>query len=275
VITQKRLSEQIQLYKKNCVHRTKKEAAIIHELLKLGIISEKQNITGNILVYIINGKPKYSAKEIVCSIFPYGYLSHISAMEWYGITDKIPKVIRFTCCSPEAWKIKAIAELQARWQESYKTRFIPIYPKSIQIEHEQLLITSETHYSEPIQIKNSPLRVASIGRTFIDMLRKPEFCGGEEHVLEVYQEQGVKYAKLIIQALQKEGTAIDKARVGFVLDKILGFKNSQLTEWKNESQQVRGSSKKLIYSNELSKVFDEDWSLNINSELAQQYVAKS
>jgi hypothetical protein len=49
--------------------------------------------------------------------------------------------------------------------------------------------------------RNSQVRVSSIGKTFMDMTRRPDYCGGEEHVLESFIEHGKKYAPLIIKLI--------------------------------------------------------------------------
>jgi predicted transcriptional regulator of viral defense system len=61
----------------------------------------------------------------------------------------------------------------------------------------------------------------------MDMTRRPDYCGGEEHVLESFIEHGKKYAPLIIKEVDKLGRHIDKVRVGFILDKIIGINNKK------------------------------------------------
>jgi predicted transcriptional regulator of viral defense system len=62
----------------------------------------------------------------------------------------------------------------------------------------------------------------------MDMTRRPDYCGGEEHVLESFIEHGKKYAPLIIKEVDRLGRHIDKARVGFIFDRIIGINNKKM-----------------------------------------------
>jgi len=223
-------------------------------------------------VFTIKGKREYSNQEIICSTYPYGYLSYISAMEWHGITDKIPNIIRFTTCPSSVWKEKSLASLKKEDIEDVdKDKFIPRFPRTTKIQGMEVLVSQETSFTPPLKARESPVKVSNIGKTFIDMLRKPEYCGGDEHVLEVYLEHGEKYAGLIIKNLEKFGRTIDIARAGFILDKMLGVKDERLDFWKKESSKTRGSSKVLSKNKPFSEVFDQDWSLSLNIEMASKY----
>ncbi|MGU3310202.1 hypothetical protein ACLBW8_28530 [Pseudomonas sp. M5A4_2d] len=224
-------------------------------------------------VYRIKGKAEYTASEDICSVYPYGYLSKINAMAWYGLTDKIPKVVRFTACTPQEWKKRSLLDITIDPSVSFDpVHFTPKYPKSTTAFGQELFVSTETNYVEPISVKNSPLKVSTIGKTFIDMLRSPEECGGIDHVLDVYVENGKKYLTPIINELKSSGARkIDIARTGFVLQKLVGIDHPQLSEWQKESKKTRGSSKILVHGVPFSPIFDEDWSLSLNAESAQQY----
>ncbi|EIJ43150.1 putative transcriptional regulator [Beggiatoa alba B18LD] len=275
VITKARLYEQIYSFTPEKINY----ADVVNKLLNIGILHERGEPEKHIY-YLIAGKPTYSTKEIICCLYPYGYLSYISAMEWYELTDKIPREIIFTVCNQKIWRDNALRDIKTRLPNdtTIPSNFIPKYPltKTQIINQEQVIIAHESNIIEPVQIKNTPIRVSSIGKTFIDMLRKPELCGGEEHVLEVYLEHGKKYAKQIITALKNpQNKKIDIARVGFVLDKMLGVQHEQITTWQKEAKNERGSSKKLSHLHEFSPIYDEDWSLSINVEFAQRYVSNT
>ncbi|MNT32294.1 hypothetical protein D3C72_1681670 [compost metagenome] len=196
-------------------------------------------------------------------------------MSWHGLSDKIPKVIRFTACSTSEWREKALADIKIEFDDYIEfadpNHFASKYPKSMVIDGRELIVKSEKEYIDPVQVRSSPLRVSTLGKTFIDMTRNPHECGGEDHVLEIYSEYGKKYSSIIIKALKEYGRKIDIARVGFILQKISGVEHPQLIEWQKESQLIRGSSKVLIHGKPFSSIFDEDWSLSLNNELAQKY----
>ncbi|MFX5100659.1 hypothetical protein ABTB97_21295, partial [Acinetobacter baumannii] len=83
---------------------------------------------------------------------------------------------------------------------------------------------------------------------YLDMLRTPHYCGGISHVLGVYRENILKDNDLfqeLITSLTKNGSIIDRARFGYIFDKVLLLKTPEIKEWKEEQQGKRGSSRKL------------------------------
>lgn len=291
VITREKLALQIykfyldKSYKGQRIQQIRKEYAApkdfennIHKLQRSGVLSSldsdfnqfsRSQLQG---CYVIKGKREYSSQEILCALYPYGYISHLSAMVWHGLTDKIPVDIYFTTCSSVDWRRRAADEVDI--EQSYFVdlkNFTAKYPKNLNLDGMPVVISSETHYVEPLQVSDSPLRVSSIGKTFIDMLREPQKCGGEEHVLEAFQEHGKKYSSLILAALDKYGRKIDRARTGFVLDKMVGVKSSKLEALRLESSRTRGSSKVLSPNKPFASEYDEDWSLSLNVDMAKKY----
>ena len=113
------------------------------------------------------------------------------------------------------------------------------------------------------------LRVSSIGRTFLDMLRRPDLCGGIHNCLDVFQQHGPQYLKLIIDEITQHGNSIEKVRAGYILEEYCNIKNhvldNALEEWVKHAQ--RGGSRKLDPNNEYWPFFSEKWCLSINTEL--------
>lgn len=295
VITQEKLSEQIFLlfmsksYKGQRISLIRKEHAAVEDFYtyinrieRAGILTRISDNKKNYLtqynghlsnIYFIKGKAEYSASEAICAVYPYGYISKINAMAWYGITDRIPKLIRYTVCTLSEWKAKSLADLDVGPGVPLdRDVFVAKYPKNTDVFGEQLIVSVEKTYVEPSEIRNSPLRVSPIGKTFIDMLRTPDECGGIDHVLDVYIENSEKYLPAILKELKHERSRkIDIARTGFVLQKVVGIQHPQLSEWQQESQRIRGSSKVLVPGEPFSAIYDEDWSLSLNAESAQKY----
>lgn len=295
VITQEKLSEQIFLlfmsksYKGQRISLIRKEYAThedfnlyINRVERAGILTKAGENKKSYLpqysghlsnIYFIKGKPEYSASEAICAVYPYGYISKINAMAWYGITDRIPKVIRYTTCTPSEWKANSLADLDVGPSVPFdREHFFPKYPKNTDVFGESLIVSVEKNYVSPAEIRNSPLRVSPIGKTFIDMLRSPDECGGIDHVLDVYLENAERYFPAILKELKHERSRkIDISRTGFVLQKIVGITHPQLSEWQKESQKTRGSSKVLVPGEPFSSIYDEDWSLSLNAESAKKY----
>lgn len=60
------------------------------------------------------------------------------------------------------------------------------------------------------------------------MLRNPKYCGGLGMVLQIYATMGDMELKEVIQVLDRDTRSndIDKARLGFICDKIFKKENS-------------------------------------------------
>ena len=79
---------------------------------------------------------------------------------------------------------------------------------------------SSVHQGAFKHIDGRMLRVSTIGRTFLDMLRKPDYCGSMYHVAGIFKNNGQQYSKLIIDEIDRHGTNIEKARAGYLLEEV-------------------------------------------------------
>lgn len=77
-----------------------------------------------------------------------------------------------------------------------------------------------------------------------------------------------------MSALDKYGRKIDRARTGFVLDKMVGVKSAKLEALRLESSRTRGSSKVLSPNKPFASEYDEDWSLSLNVDMAKNMECK-
>ncbi len=121
---------------------------------------------------------------------------------------------------------------------------------------------SSAHWGAYKNIKGRTMRVSTIGRTFLDMLRNPELCGGINHVLDIFGNHSENYLKLIINEIDQHGAPIDKVRAGYILGERLDMKFDELNEWIKEAQ--RGGSRKLDASSEYEPVWSDKWCLSLN-----------
>ncbi|WP_223162085.1 hypothetical protein, partial [Salinicola endophyticus] len=246
----------------------------IEKLERSGVINpegEKSFFHRESRFYIITAKPPSSTEEALCSIFPYGYISYITAMQWYSITDRLPKVVYYTTCSKEEWRKRYLAEtLDRTGLHSYAKDLIPAFPISGKYFGKQVHVSTTKNYREPRE-GESGIRVQEIGELFTCMLKKPQWCGGSTHVVDVYMEYGKVFKNKIIKYVDQYGGAIDKARVGFLLETVMGVKSKTIEEWKKEKGNERGSSRVLFPGEEFSKVYSPDWNLSINIEELEEY----
>jgi len=225
--------------------------------------------------YVIRSKPNYTAEEAACSIFPHSYLSHLSAMVRHGFTDKNPVIVYLSSPSKSIWKEQAYLQLEDLELDASsrfkKSQFTPKYPVQNRVFDKELRPISGAEESGIMQVRGSPLRLTTPGRTLVDMTRKPEYCGGIEHSLESLVENATPFKRQIFSYLGAHGRKIDRARVGFLLHKVLGINDPTIIEWMGESSKTRGSSKILVPGEPFSEDYDKDWCLSINAKIFKKY----
>lgn len=217
--------------------------------------------------YVLFGRSTSDPKEILCAIDPFAYISHLSAMEYHGLTDRFSKILYATRPSFSAWKNQAGERMKKDLGDqlsSYRSSGLPL------LSRQNLASIGKTsiHFKERTQlgafrhVSGSTLRVSTIGRVFLDMSREPKLCGGIQHVLDVYRKEAQRYVKLIVDEVNIHGTAIDKVRIGYVLTEVCQLHHATIDTWVNFAQ--RGGSRKLDPDNDYVYEHSERWMLSIN-----------
>ncbi len=217
--------------------------------------------------YILFGKGSASPAEVMCSLDPFAYVSHLSAMEYHGLTDRFPKILYMTRPAPGQWReqarVRMARDLGARLQVYLDSGL----PKLLQSKITRLGQTS-IHFCERSQlgafrlVAGSSLRVATVSRVFLEMIREPAQCGGIQHVIDVYRREAKRYINLIVDEVSQHGLAIDKVRAGFLLSEVCRLEHEVFVEWEKSAQ--RGGSRKLDPEGEYVSEFSERWKLSLN-----------
>jgi predicted transcriptional regulator of viral defense system len=258
-------------FKGEKIERLQKERATavefrqrLNELLNGGVLSE---FTGFKNVYSLLGRKDEDPEDIVCSIDPFCYLSHLSAMAHHGITERIPSKLFVSSPEPKAWKKHAEERMRKELNEDfevYQQNGMPWLTrmKIAKISRREVHRFSSSHLGAYKNVRGRVLRVSTLGRTFLDMLRNPELCGGMHHVLEVYEEHAAKYLQLIVDEIELHGTPIDKVRAGHILEERLKMTAAAIASWAKFAQ--RGGSRKLDASGEYEPVWSDKWCLSLN-----------
>ena len=248
-------------YPSSAVYRGK-----IKSLLSLGILNQNKNFSEN-KVFNILGKKNLNPQEIICSVDPFCYISHLSAMEWHGLTNRFSKTIFITTPSPKDWSIFAKQEMQkdiGDYLHLYVDSGLPQLQKinCRKINGLHLNRYSSSHLGAFKSIKDSSLRVSTIGRTFLDMVKDPKICGGIRHVVDTYENSGQQYSTLIINEAEQHANLIEKTRIGYLLDELCNIKDDTLEKWAKNVK--RGGSRKLDPNAEYSSEYSEKWCLSLN-----------
>ncbi len=111
-------------------------------------------------------------------------------------------------------------------------------------------------------VSGSNMRVATIGRVFLEMTREPQLCGGIQHVIDIFSNNAKQYLRLITDEYERHGKAIDKVRAGYLLTEVCGVKDLVVESWTRFAQ--RGGSRKLDPEVEYAPEYSERWKLSIN-----------
>jgi predicted transcriptional regulator of viral defense system len=210
-----------------------------------------------------------AADEVVCSADPYCYISHLSAMQRYGITLRRPEALHITRPTNEV--VKGLLEKRKeedRPRLTFSQEAVDA-PTLTQVRHPRKirgrnLSVKKTKFSGQFRpVRGSGVRVASIGQVFLDMLEDPKLCGGMSHVLEVWDEHAQTYLKEISQRVDEAGTGIAKVRAGYILSERMGIQNGSIGAWELHAQ--RGGSRKLDPDADYNPHFSERWMISINA----------
>lgn len=224
--------------------------------------------------YLIGMSGIPEAEEAFCALDPFAYLSHLSAMAWHGLTDRLPNTLFFTRPSAGLWKQLSDKRLQGQLKALfplYQQACFPGYQRvAIQkLNKRPLNIWSSSRLDDAYQAAykkaaDGRIRVATVGRCFLDMVREPVLCGGIYHVIEVFEEHGANHAEQILAELDHHGNRVEQARVGYLLERADPELASHPTLQRWAASVTRGGSRKLDPASDYSDRFSERWALSIN-----------
>ncbi|MCP1727253.1 putative transcriptional regulator of viral defense system [Natronospira proteinivora] len=243
------------------------------ELIALGALEgyrEGRKVVG----YMIGVGALPKVERAVCSLDPFSYISHLSAMDWHGLTDRMPKTIFLTSPSKALWRTLSNARLEhslGALLSVYQDAKLPAYHRlnMDKFRKRPLSVWSSSRLDQAYQaaykrVENGEVRVATVGRCFLDMVREPDRCGGIYHVIEVFDEHAGSYSEQILSELHTHGNKLEQARVGYLLEQANpGLKGHPILEqWASEV--TRGGSRKLDPAGDYSDEFSRRWALSIN-----------
>lgn len=240
---------------------------IVRILVESGVFEESHPVRHE-EVYNVLGRERATAEEIACSIDPFAYISHLTAMEWHGLTDRIGHTLIYSSPPPAKWRQFADEKMQKDVGENhiqdYLTQDLPHLKRLNikKIDRTRIRRYSSEHLGAFMSVGGRCLRVSTIGRTFLEMIREPNLCGGIYHVLEVFDEFSERYLKLIIDDIDRHGRKIDKVRAGYILEERMNLRESRIENWRKFAQ--RGGSRKLFSGNPYSPEYSKNWCLSIN-----------
>lgn len=231
-------------------------------LVHAGIVRIDRDYRARALrILTISDRP---TEEIACLIDPTCYVAYLSAMERWGLTNRSPKALMLS--RPD--RNTALDQLRRHRQyvlgEHHDTNIFPLHlikhPARVREGRVKMFMTKLAGAN--LTIRGSDVRISTIGQTFLDMLQKPDLCGGMPHVLEVWEQHADTYLDSIVAAIDTASNGLVKSRAGYILQEYLGLDHFRISNWKAFSQ--RGGSRKLDPSQNYVPIYSETWMISIN-----------
>ena len=204
------------------------------------------------------------AEGIVCLVDPTCYISHLSAMQRWGLTDRRPDALMLT--RPD--RKTAMTHLRAYTSKILGTGEANLFPLKI-VGHPASVRRRAVHVHESkaagafLKNRGDGVSLSTIGQTFLDMLQRPDLCGGMSHVLDVWEEHAEIYFGEIVAAIGAAKSGIVKSRAGYILEERLGLHHHEIERWKSCAQ--RGGSRKLDPAKAFAPTYSGKWMISLNA----------
>jgi len=209
-----------------------------------------------------------SDEELICSIYEHGYIGYLSALYLHGMTDRFPKVINYVIFKRSDWVAK-YTDVNNPISDFGKRYYLPSYPVDRKFPEKFLKISIKKDVIDFSEKNDGLIRVHAIEPLLIDCLKNPELCGGLDHVIDIFEEYGASLSARLIEYTDQKGSLMDKARIGFILEKVCDVKSNRFQYWK--PQMLRGGSRIFSPKNPHSSWYDPDWLISLNHERIASY----
>ncbi len=205
-----------------------------------------------------------TAEEVACIVDPFCYVSHLSAMQRYGLTDRSPVALHLTTPKRDIWNTMRMSQVR----RDMPNAGLPEKPilgrpgfRDV-LRRRDIVFHLTVHPWMPVPVAGEETRMTSIGQTFADMLLEPALCGGMRHVLEVWEREADQWRAEIVAAVDQTGSQIAKVRAGYILSEVLDIQDPVVDGWEQFAQ--RGGSRKLDPEADYVPEFSERWMISIN-----------
>ena len=176
-------------------------------------------------------------------ISPY-YISHWSAASYWGWTEQIPSTVFVASPSRKFSNEKTILNITFRFIKTSKNKFFGI--------------TEEWIANEKINFSNKE-------KTIVDILDKPNLCGGIKEVAKcirnAFRESQIN-PQLLTDYISKTDNKVVFKRLGYISEVLGIFDQSWRTTWQGSIS--KGYSKLDPSIKKIEKKFNSKWNLIVN-----------
>ena len=216
---------------------------------------------------IVQSMRSGSAAEVASIADPFCYVSHLSAMQQYGLTNRNPDALHLTTPARAIWNALRDQKVQCELGQSDQ-RQSPIpallkYGFKSTVRGRPVVIHDTKYPAEPVAVRSERSRITSIGRTFADMLSEPHLCGGIRHVIDIWEDEADQWRSDIIEAVDAMESKIVKVRAGYLLSEVLHIEDDRIDAWDVFAQ--RGGSRKLDPDAPYAPTYSERWMISLNA----------
>jgi predicted transcriptional regulator of viral defense system len=220
------------------------------------------------------------AEEVCAMANPFGHISHLSAMQRWGLTERRPEALHLTMPTPSAARplieekmatdYRASDYGMASDRQTGGQNISPDFPVPLpfirhpgRVRGREISVYQTKHSARWLSVQDSHARLATVGQTFVDTVERPQYCGGMAHVLDVWRRHAEGFQEEIISTMEEVGTPIAKVRAGYLLDEMLAIGDDpRIQGWAQFAQ--RGSSRVLDPAKPFATEHSEKWMLSVN-----------
>jgi predicted transcriptional regulator of viral defense system len=238
--------------------------AMIRTLEKKRILAPDDDFKAGVW-RVVQASSAPTADEAIVMVDPFAYISHLSAMQRYGLTDRAPEALHMTTPARALWTQLRDERMENDYGEEFGMSDLPalirIGVKS-QVRRRTVVVHESKHPADSTPIAGTTAKIAPIGRVFVDMLDQPALCGGIQHVLDCFERHSEDWLTDIVEAVDAIDSPIIKVRAGYILDEMLGLTDPRIARWTACAQ--RGGSRKLDPQAAYGNTFSEKWMIALN-----------
>jgi len=259
---------EIRRYTRNSASDKATLRRVISNLTLSRAIAHDDDYPGRSLYRILD-LPSGAADDVVCLASPFGYISHLSAMQAWALTDRRPAALQLTMPSPALAQDLAARRMGQDYGQAFeklpqdKAVKLPVIRHPAMVRGRPVSVFETASPGEWVQLRSSWQRMATMGQTFLDTLVHPQLCGGMAHVLDAWRVYAEIHLDDIIERVDAAGSAIAKVRAGYIIDEMLRMgQDSRVQAWVRHAQ--RGGSRVLDPSKPFSPGYSEKWMLSLN-----------
>jgi predicted transcriptional regulator of viral defense system len=220
-------------------------------------------------VWRVTRVPDASPDELCCLVDPWCYVSHLSAMQQWSLSNRNPAALHLTRPKALLWRERAKAEVRARYPDLQPKEALPhprervTFPDTVR--RRKISVFEPGYFGRFVAVPDSDARIATVGQTFWDSVHEPLLCGGMNHVLELWEQHAETHLEDIIDTLNDPELHTKKiayVRAGYILAERFGIKDARIDAWAGFVE--RGGSRKLDPERPYAPVFSERWMLSLN-----------